>query len=189
MNLDSFNSMRKESDRAAAVLGAAFLDSALGELFESRCRPRVTADMLRANGVLGTFSNRIRMAYAIGWIAEDTHHDLHIVRKIRNEFAHHQDHSLSFATPSIADTARELLVLRAVEDTVATTVTSPIDDALRERLERFKPPRVRFDLAIMVLTDVIEVAKGDPAVASTDARSAVAFAKRSMENVLRSRPT
>ena len=185
MDFEALNSMRKETDRAAAVLGAAFLETALGELFEVRCGARITADMLRANGVLGAFANRIRMSYALGWIAEDTHHDLHLVRKIRNEFAHLQDHTLSFATPSIADTARELRVLQAIEAVVTEAAAGTSSDpTMIERLQRFKPARVRYDFAIMLLSDAIDEAKSDPAVSAAGARSAVAIARRGMTNVL-----
>ncbi len=190
MDPESFNRLRKESDRAAAVLGAALLDVALGDVFSTRCGARVIPDMLRANGVLGSFSNRIRMAYAIGWIADDTQHDLHLVRSIRNEFAHLDDHTLSFETQSIQDRARELRVLRALEAVVKDAAAGePLDAPLLKNLERFKPARIRYDIAIMLLSDALAEAKADSPVSTEGAKSVVDLARRYMTNVLQTRPT
>lgn len=39
-------------------------------------------------GALGSFSNRINMAYSLGFITKDEFNDLHTIRKIRNKFGH-----------------------------------------------------------------------------------------------------
>lgn len=42
-------------------------------------------------GPLGTFSAKIDIAYAIGAISPEAHRTLHIMRDIRNDFAHAED--------------------------------------------------------------------------------------------------
>ncbi len=50
---------------------------------------------------LGAFSSRITACYAFGLITPDEHHDLHQLRKIRNDFAHGMH--TSFETQSVID--------------------------------------------------------------------------------------
>lgn len=40
------------------------------------------------NGALGTFSNKINIAFHLGWISKKTRHEIDSFRKIRNECAH-----------------------------------------------------------------------------------------------------
>ena len=40
------------------------------------------------NGPFSSFSSKILAAYTIGWIDSDVFHDLELLRKIRNKFAH-----------------------------------------------------------------------------------------------------
>jgi len=81
----------KESDRAAVILTAAMLDEALRELVESFLIPCSASDdplFDGANAPIGTFSSRIECAYRFGLITATFAKSLHIVRKIRNTFAH-----------------------------------------------------------------------------------------------------
>lgn len=79
-----------ESERAAVVLGVARLNNALEKYLKSILKPNQEGsdplfDMERP---LGIFSSKINLAYRIGIIDEDFEHALHMIRKIRNEFAH-----------------------------------------------------------------------------------------------------
>lgn len=81
----------KESDRAAVILTAAMLDEALRELVESFLIPCPASDdplFDGANAPIGTFSSRIECAYRFGLITVTFAKSLHIIRKIRNTFAH-----------------------------------------------------------------------------------------------------
>src|SRR6266545_1394404 len=98
--LDEF---RLESDRATAVLGAAYLDEEILQLLtqflvddENEVR-----DLLDNERPLGPFGARIRAAYCMGLIAKEEFQDLKLIEAIRNEFAH-QLHGLSFDEASIA---------------------------------------------------------------------------------------
>jgi mannitol operon repressor len=86
-----------ESDRGAALVGAALLDARLERLLLSHLLPGKFADELvgGGNAPLGTFSSRIKMCYALGLITTAEREDLHIIRAIRNEFAH-REHGISF---------------------------------------------------------------------------------------------
>jgi hypothetical protein len=80
----------EETDRGAAILGAAALEEELTEFILSRLvnkNGNVVA-MFTHHGALGTFGAKIDIAHAIGFIDENVHHDLDSIRNIRNAFAH-----------------------------------------------------------------------------------------------------
>lgn len=106
---------RAESDRAAAILGAALLDECLRQLIASFLIDDSTKvdKLLSVDRPLGTFSSRRLAAYCMGLIGEDEYHDLQIVGRIRNDFAHDL-HGLSFSTQAVADRCGELRVPKAL---------------------------------------------------------------------------
>src|ERR1700752_5029038 len=76
---------QKESDRACGVLAAAFLDSLLGDLLKRYCR-----DDPNARGFIQQRDlwSRIELTFALGLISKLEQDDLHLIRSVRNEFAH-----------------------------------------------------------------------------------------------------
>ena len=93
--MDYFNVLHdefhKETDRAAVILAASIADELLRTLLAAHLVPISSAsDELfdGANAPLGTFSSRIEMAYRVGLISVRLARDLHLVRRIRNDFAH-----------------------------------------------------------------------------------------------------
>src|SRR5690348_13100633 len=81
----------KETDRAAVIVAASMLDELLRTILVARLVPVSSAtDELfdGANAPVGTFSARIEMAYRVGLVSVKFARDLHLVRKIRNDFAH-----------------------------------------------------------------------------------------------------
>jgi hypothetical protein len=85
--MDEFNG---ESDRAAVILGAAKIDQTLFELLSATLLPLTSGkdDLLESDGPIGSFSARISLAYRMALIDAELAHALHMVRKIRNAFAH-----------------------------------------------------------------------------------------------------
>ncbi len=80
-----------ESDRACVIMAAALLDTALKSLLISRLAPTTgSTDPLfdGANAPMSTFNSRIEMCYRFGLLSSRFCRDLHLIRKIRNEFAH-----------------------------------------------------------------------------------------------------
>ncbi len=84
-------SITSESDRGAVLMSAAYLDDQLKELLEKRLVEdrKISRRAFDFNGPLGTFSSRIDFAYLLGVIPKNARSDLHIIRAIRNQFAHH----------------------------------------------------------------------------------------------------
>jgi hypothetical protein len=79
-----------ESERGMTVLVVAELDRVLEVVLKSYLAPGKARDNLFSGGTppLGTFSARISVARALHLIREDEYELLHLIRRIRNEFAH-----------------------------------------------------------------------------------------------------
>jgi DNA-binding MltR family transcriptional regulator len=82
-----------ESERGMTVLVVAELDRVLEMVLKSYLAPSKARDDLFSGGSppLGTFSARINIARALHLIREDEYELLHLIRRIRNEFAHNPD--------------------------------------------------------------------------------------------------
>jgi DNA-binding MltR family transcriptional regulator len=112
--MDYFDILRtefeKETDRAAVILAGSIADELLRTLLAARLVPVTSScDELfdGANAPLGTFSSRIEMAYRVGQISVKFARDLHLIRKIRNEFAHNI-HGCSFEDARVRSRVTEL---------------------------------------------------------------------------------
>lgn len=104
---DEFN---KESDRACVILGAALLDSALETLLKTRLAPITGSHDSLLDGStapISSFSARIDLAYRIGLISPKFARDLHLIRKVRNDFAHNIT-GCSFADSAVQNRVMEL---------------------------------------------------------------------------------
>jgi DNA-binding MltR family transcriptional regulator len=102
---------RDESDRAAVILGVARLDYFLYHILQrvfSPCTSR-TDELLDGDSPLSTFSARIEVAYRMGLIDAELTRALHIIRKIRNSFAH-ESSGISLNSGAHRDRVRELVV-------------------------------------------------------------------------------
>jgi hypothetical protein len=88
--LDSFLG---ETDRGAVLITAEWLSNLLMDLLISHMpnrdhRKKGFREIFGGRGELSTFSSRIKIAYALGFINKDTYADLEKIRDIRNDFAH-----------------------------------------------------------------------------------------------------
>lgn len=102
----------EESDRAAVVLGAAKLDDILFRILENRLLPPSDPkqdELLQVNKPLGTMSSRIDLVYRLGLITNDFRRSLHLIRKIRNAFAHNLE-GCSFKNAAIRSQVTEIFV-------------------------------------------------------------------------------
>ncbi|KDA94768.1 DUF4145 domain-containing protein [Pantoea agglomerans] len=79
------------SERAAVIVGAAFMDEMLTGLltgFMVPDTPKKDKEIFSGNGPLSTFSSKINMCWKLGLISEGERTTLHAIRGIRNDFAH-----------------------------------------------------------------------------------------------------
>lgn len=103
-------SLADETDRGCALMAAEYISNELGELLRAYFveDEKACDSMLESpNGALSTLSARIELAYLLGLIGPIACRELHLVRKIRNEFAHAYK-PLMFSGTEIAGKCREL---------------------------------------------------------------------------------
>lgn len=108
--LDRFlGDFEKETDRAAVILAAAKIDELLRLAIIGRLRPSTASrdDLLQPEGPIGSLRARIDIAFRLGLIDGAFVRALHLVRKIRNDFAH-ESSSASLASGAHSDRVREL---------------------------------------------------------------------------------
>ena len=100
---------QSETERGAAILCAAFLDSSIGALIENYLVDDAKElDRLFDPGMpLSNFVLRAKMAYALGLITKGALEDIKILAKVRNKFAH-KLHGLAFETPAVAKECMKL---------------------------------------------------------------------------------
>jgi DNA-binding MltR family transcriptional regulator len=93
--LENSEILKKEfkgsSDRAAAIVGTSYLDEILATMIKAYIvddKPNKDKELFEGNGPLSTFSSRIDISFRFGLISRDEQSLLHLIRKIRNDFAH-----------------------------------------------------------------------------------------------------
>lgn len=102
-------SLTRESDRGCALFAAAYLDEALLALLRASFvdhEPTIR-EFTGTNGPLASFSARIDACFLLGLLSEAERRELHLVRKIRNDFAHKAE-PIDFEHSPIADRCRQL---------------------------------------------------------------------------------
>lgn len=100
----------KESDRAAVIITASIFDNTLFNLLKSFLIPNPTSNdelFETPNSPLANFSSKISFAYRLGLISNAFARNLHLIRKIRNEFAHNI-HGGSFEESGVKSRVLEL---------------------------------------------------------------------------------
>lgn len=100
---------QEETDRGAALVGAALIDTRLERLLCAHfLDSKIAAELVSAgNAPLSAFSSRIKVSYALGLITDLEFREAQTIRKIRNDFAHGA-HGLRFSSQHIKDLCRNL---------------------------------------------------------------------------------
>jgi len=164
-----FDELENANPRAIITVGGSLLEYAVEKCVESRFREPQTKEesslLFSESGLLGTFSEKILIAYFLKLIGPQTKRDLDLIRLIRNVVAHDMNPVSFDETSEIANRCRELelakssipgmktpadlkgkflvtvhfftgaLLLRASEPLVA----SPLADVVKEALKELGP--------------------------------------------------
>ena len=98
-----------ETDRSAGILGAEYVNQTLAEvLTQYLVDDDSVGGLFVGYGPLSTFSARIDVAFASGLLNSVLRRELHLIRKIRNHFAHHPLET-SFDSSPVKDLCSHLL--------------------------------------------------------------------------------
>ena len=98
-----FKELRSESDRGATILASVWIEHLLKRKLRtlfSKGNAAARRRLFDNNGPFSAFSSKIHAAYCLGWIDSDGFHDINLVRKIRNRFAH-ELHGIDLENPEI----------------------------------------------------------------------------------------
>ncbi|WP_408595307.1 hypothetical protein ACIPCF_18865 (plasmid) [Paracoccus marcusii] len=100
-SLDLLRLLADESPRGMVLVIAAELDRLLGLAIKACLKKGAGLDELEKDnqGPIAAFSSKINLSHALRIIDDTELRDIHLIRKIRNDFAHETD--VSFSTPSV----------------------------------------------------------------------------------------
>jgi DNA-binding MltR family transcriptional regulator len=126
------------TDRAAAILCATYVDSAMETLLRGVMVyevPNAKTGRLKdvfGYGPCGSYSNKNLLCYALGLISLNLHTDIAIIGEVRNKFAHNNEIA-SFDHPTIA----KLIDGKFTVATVGTRMGGALEKREVSRRERF----------------------------------------------------
>jgi len=148
-DLDSFlREFQVESDRGCALLGAALISERLREILEAFLADTQSSKRLLSgfNAPLQSQWARAEAAHSLGLLSDDERENVDLVRRIRNEFAHHS-HGLTFESDILSTLCGQL----SAGFVIARTGASP-EEREQEAREAFgSSPRNRFEQAVITL--------------------------------------
>jgi DNA-binding MltR family transcriptional regulator len=107
------------------MMSVAYLDHALELLLKSNFESRLSAAEGKRmfggsqSAILGTFSAKIRTAYAFGLLFQEVYRDLLIINDIRNAFAHSLHQNIHFSNRYIAEDCDKLICVRMLRYSAA----------------------------------------------------------------------
>jgi len=125
---------QRSEDRPAAILVSTHLEDSIQDLILTKMVPLNSTElgeMFSGDRLLGTFSAKIQIAYALGLIGPKTRRDLDLIRLVRNAFAHSRK-TIRFATKEVADVCDQLTMLERFPDLSGFGgIVQPIDTPRR----------------------------------------------------------
>lgn len=105
----AYEGLETASDRAAAIVAGSMIDLHLEGAIRFQLLGSMKAQerLFDGNAPLGTFSAKIDLANVLGIIGDDAYRDLHLIREVRNDFAHNLRIN-DFNTPKVRDKLKQL---------------------------------------------------------------------------------
>jgi DNA-binding MltR family transcriptional regulator len=116
----AFEDIENSSDRAAAIVAAAFLEDHLAIALKRHFHQdeKILNETFRSSGPLGSFSAKINMAFLVGLCSKEACKELHTIKDIRNEFAH-KGLTRDFNSQRVRDLANNLTFGKKWKITIA----------------------------------------------------------------------
>lgn len=107
-----------EADFAVAITAGALLETALERLIVAKLKrhsKKSLEELFGFNGPMGTFSSKIQIADAFGLISSNMARELHVIRNLRNAFAHSRV-PLTFANPLIESELKGMIIPTTIRE-------------------------------------------------------------------------
>lgn len=103
-----WDTFKKEGDRSVGIVAASLLDVLLEEIIRTfYVKDRHVSDLFKDDHLLMSFYSKIKVAYYSGYIPKVIYHDLKIVCKVRNRFAHSLLAGLDFKEKTVVNLIQE----------------------------------------------------------------------------------
>jgi hypothetical protein len=115
--VEFITSLGRQTHAATVMVLSARLEQALTWIIQGRMpnlSNRQKPKLFEAYGPLASFSAKIDVGFALGFITESERRTLHTIRQIRNEFAHSDDPKLSFDHDAMQDLLLKLPIPTAL---------------------------------------------------------------------------
>jgi DNA-binding MltR family transcriptional regulator len=128
-----------DSDRAAAVLAAAFIEGYFEDYLRTFTnKEKEVEELFGKSGPLGAFEAKAKCAYVFGYIPKNIYIDINNICKVRNIFAHSPKVNVSFIDNNIKTLCDNLSMAK---------LKFKEDDALIH----LKKPRIQYLLTISMI--------------------------------------
>lgn len=105
--------LRSESVRGSVIVASAISDDILKQILSARllkCDEKTDNLLDGANAPIGNMATRIDLCHRTACISSNTRNSLHLLRKLRNDFAH-LSKPINFDDQSVRDRTKRLLEL------------------------------------------------------------------------------
>jgi DNA-binding MltR family transcriptional regulator len=150
--LDGFD---QESDRAAALVAGALLDTALERLVRHSLKTddkEVISLLFQQRGPLGDFHSKILIARGFGIIDSRIAFELNVIRSVRNVFAH-ATANLTFETPEISAAIERSELAKIVHDAVLVSLKEEFGE---RQVFNTRAPKAQFFTLVRLLFAILD---------------------------------
>lgn len=146
------------SDRACVISACAIVDHLLVQIIKKFLLPHPKKGRNRdqdplfdgSNPPLGSFSSRINLAFRLGLIGDRLSEKLHLLRKVRNDFAHKFE-LIDLSEQKYQNKLNDIISSLGLEERAPVLFDSPYDTA-----------RGRFIMCILLIVVYLEHTSGQP---------------------------
>lgn len=168
-----FQELNNSSDRAAAIVGGALVETFLTDALLSHLHKdkKITDQLFQTTGALGAFATKIHLGLLIGMYSKAVHKELLVIKDIRNRFAHSleiddfNNQQISSWTQELKFGERYIVEAGSRYGEKADTKNKPIGEwpswmGLIGRDEAVKIPKGRFLLSLCALSHCLSIPFG-----------------------------
>lgn len=164
--------LERESDRGSVIVSCALLDDALEQRLKYRLAPSPEKEdelFAGAYAPLNNFSAKIDFAYRVGVISLNTRKSLHLIRKLRNDFAHSSS-EITFKTESVRHRIKELFRLTtAIFNFMGVVIKKHAELTMQARLAeiashhgadymlKLLTPRQAYEILVSILATALQM--------------------------------
>lgn len=190
--------LRRESDRGCVLVGAAILEEALDGLVRSGfvgdegVEKHSISPLLAASGPLGSLWAKTQLTNAMGLLSADTYHDLEIIRKLRNRFAHQRE-SATFSDADVVTAVDRLATMATVwkqvpRHSINDGLGSPTEETEMREGRAYRAHKAGFACTVVILMSILRTTASVVRTAKSVHGRALREKCEEMEKMLRDGP-